>query len=109
MFETTLPIELDINNKTQFPLIFFNNKLRDFRKDIYEYMLNRENENEYYDLDLWCRKNIKHNTDIMHDYVNIIKNELINLGWNCKTSFGNTGLFIYSTDKPPSSCYEDGF
>jgi hypothetical protein len=35
--------------------------------------------------------------------------ELVNIGWNCKLSFGNTGLFIYSTDKPPPSCWDDGF
>ena len=109
MFERNLPDDLNMDNKLQFPLIFFNTKLSEFRKDIYNYMLSRDNENEYYDLDMWCRKNIKHNTDIMQDYVNIIKNELTNLGWNCKTSFGGTGLFVYSTDKPPSSCYEDGF
>ena len=107
MFEQNLPDDLKIDNKSQFKLIYFNYKLSEFRKDIYEYMLNREDENDYYNLDMWCRQQIKNNTDIMNDYTQIIKVELTNLGWKCKTSFGNTGLFVYSTDKPPTSCYDD--
>ena len=29
--------------------------------------------------------------------------ELLNLGWNCKLGYGDTGLFIYSTINPPSN------
>ena len=102
-----LPDELSIDNKSQFNIMYFNYKLSEFRKDIYEYMLTREDENDYYNIDMWCRRNIKNNTDIMHDYMIIIQSELTTLGWKCKTSFGNTGLFVYSTEKPPSSCYDD--
>ena len=38
----------------------------------------------------------------------IVKSELVKLGWKCKTSFGGTGLFIYSTEEPPPSCWEEG-
>jgi hypothetical protein len=32
--------------------------------------------------------------------------ELKMLGWNVKLAFAGTGLFIYSTEQPPSNCYE---
>ena len=33
--------------------------------------------------------------------------ELEKNGWKCKTSFGGTGLFIYSSENPPPNCFED--
>ena len=41
----------------------------------------------------------------MHEIMSIVTNELIALGWNCKYSYNDTGLFIYSTDTPPPSCW----
>jgi len=35
------------------------------------------------------------------------KEELEELGWKCKKSFGQTALFIYSTENPPPSCWDD--
>ena len=32
--------------------------------------------------------------------------ELEELGWHCKLCFGETGLFIYSTDQPPKNCWD---
>ena len=39
----------------------------------------------------------------------IIIKELEELGWKCKLSYGQTALFIYSTENPPPSCWDDSF
>ena len=45
----------------------------------------------------------------MENMTSKIIEELQELGWKCKTSFGGTGLFIYSTENPPPNCYDDTF
>lgn len=74
-----------------------------FRNEIYDFIISRDTENEYFDIDIF---NIKNNSLKFSDiFVDKIINELHQLGWKTKLSFGNTGLFIYSTDELPSSCW----
>jgi hypothetical protein len=68
-------------------------------------MIARTSENEYFSLDEFKAK-IK-NDKTFDKIVESICEELKILGWKCKTSFGGTGLFIYSTESPPPSCFED--
>jgi len=35
----------------------------------------------------------------------IVADLVDNLGWKCKLSFSDTGLFVYSTENPPPSCW----
>lgn len=72
--------------------------------DIYDLIISRKTENEYFDLDTF---NIKNNVSmkVLHQMVKEIIIELEKSGWKTKLSFGDTGLFIYSTEEPPKSCW----
>jgi hypothetical protein len=99
------PDRLNPENKGDFPLYRYNRNLAYMRKEIFELML-LGNENDYFDIDIFSRKYKVEKKDL-DKMLNTIKEELVELGWNVKTSFGTTGLFIYSTDTPPPSCYDD--
>ena len=99
------PEKTNVKYKNEYVSIYFDTKLNDFRKDIFDFLINRSDENEYHDLDIWCRNHIKNNIEMMSSFVDTITKELIELGWNCKTSFNDTGLFIYSSINPPPSCW----
>ena len=77
------------------------------RRDIYELLLTRKDETEYFGLDSWSPVPSKHK--FLDEIVATVTSELEGLGWKCKTSFGGTGLFIYSSEDPPVNCYEEGF
>ena len=104
------PDEINIVGKTLNPEYFENHNNKRliclFRKEIYDLIIGRDNENDYLDLEIFVRK---YNCDINNK--NIIKifetiiTELNTFGWKTKLSFGNTGLFIYSSEKEPSSCW----
>jgi len=102
------PDYLKPNNRDQFTYIKNNMYLELLRKDIYIHILN-EDENSYFDIDTWNRKHLKNDLSTSNFLFSNIIEELVSLGWKCKLSFNNTGLFIYSTEKPPPSCYDDEF
>jgi len=72
--------------------------------DIYNLIISRKTENEYFDLDTF---NMKTNVSmkVLHQMVKEIIIELEKSGWKTKLSFGDTGLFIYSTEEQPKSCW----
>ena len=73
------------------------------RNEIYNLIISREEENEYYSLDIFENKyNCK---EYLKDITDQVIIELKNIGWKTKLSFGDTGLFIYSTEDPPRSCW----
>lgn len=37
----------------------------------------------------------------------IIIKEIEYIGWKTKLTYGNTAMFIYSTENPPANCYEE--
>ena len=97
-----IPLELSCNNKLNFlemKLIDIHNKISD---DIGKFLIHRNDENEYIDLDKYYPN---YGKDIVNSNIEKIIKELNDLGWKTKLSFGNTGLFIYSTDDPPTSCW----
>ena len=100
------PEILNVNNKNKFEDIYSNRMISYLRQKIYEHII-KEDENNYFDLD-----NFRHTYAINIEYIEkmtpIIIHELNSLGWKCKISFGGTALFIYSSDNPPSSCWDDG-
>ena len=96
------PSILHINNKENFKDIYYNRSLCYLRKSIFEHII-KEDENTFYDLDKF-KHLIKKNEEI----ILVIIKELNSLGWKCKLSYGGTALFIYSTEKPPISYWEDG-
>ena len=104
----SFPTHISPQYKNDFRKFVYDYYLATLRKHIYVHILT-EDENSYVDLDTWCRKNIKNDTTLMTALVSQIKDELVSLGWKCKFSFNNTGLFIYSSTEPPPSCYDDEF
>lgn len=101
------PIHLNPENKDKFTTYLYERNLSYLRKEILELVLMGD-ENNYFELDIFSRKyNLKKGE--IENMCNTVIQELKNLGWNVKTSFGGTGLFIYSTDTPPMSCYDDKF
>lgn len=75
-------------------------------KEIINHLISRENEDEYFDLFIF-RSSLPFIVTVneLNIALENIKKELCNNGWNVKTSFGDTGLFIYSTEDPPKSCW----
>jgi hypothetical protein len=72
--------------------------------DIYNLIISRKTENEYFDLDTF---NMKTNVSmkVLYQMIKEIMIELEKSGWKTKLSFGDTGLFIYSTEEHPKSCW----
>jgi hypothetical protein len=101
------PERLNVKNKEKFVAYHYDRVLCYLRKAIFEHMI-IEKENTYYCLDDFARINRLDNEGI-HKMAATIIEELSDLGWNCKTAFRGTAVFIYSTDEPPPSCYPDSF
>jgi hypothetical protein len=97
------PDRLKVTNKSNFNIIYEKRVLCYLRRNIYEHMI-REDENSYFDLDKFNSKYIQ-DMDKLHVLLKIVICELNILGWKCKTSFGDTGLFIYSSNELPKSCW----
>ncbi len=64
------------------------------RRDIYDFLIFRKNNEQYFDLGQFSRK-YELTTPLTPTTVDKIVHELKELGWNAKYSFGNTVLFIY--------------
>ncbi len=77
-----------------------------FRQEMYDYLLMREEENDYYDLDMFCIKYLNRDYDKLKIVTGSVIKEIEDvLGWNIKLSYNDTALFVYSTVDPPSSCW----
>ena len=97
------PNEISPVNNVNFKNLNKDRLLSSLRKDIYNLIISRKDENEYYELDIFemtysCK-------EYMNELIRQIIIDLNELGWKTQVSFGDTGLFIYSTDEPPRSCW----
>jgi len=101
------PDILNIKNKDEFPIIYYNRVLCYLRKAIYEHVISHD-ENSYFDLEKFSRLHFEKTDEFISKLGDDVKPALEKLGWKCKLSFGGTALFIYSTEKPPPSCWDDG-
>ena len=106
----SFPQILKVSNKTNFAELNNERILNLFREHVYLHILKNyhsdKDENNYVDLDVFCKQHLANkNERVMKDIVTIIVNELKKLGWKCTLSFNDTGLFIYSTDQKPASCW----
>ena len=68
--------------------------LDEMRWDLYLFLLSRESEEEYFDLSKYIEKV----GDV--EVFQCVINSLEIVGWKTCLSFGDTGLFIYKTEKP---------
>lgn len=98
---------LNVENKNKFFTYHYDRQLCYLRRNIFEHMISKD-ENTYFELDKFSRNYLDNNTELITMMTDTVISELEKLGWKCKTSFGGTGLFIYSTENPPPSCFEDG-
>ena len=101
------PSRLTPKNKDQFSNYCYNRNIAYLRKEIYELVIMGD-ENSYFELDKFERRHKLKKGEI-EKMSDTVSEELVELGWNVKKSFGNTGLFIYSSEDPPPSCYDDEF
>ena len=99
------PEHIKVENACAFKKINNDRVLCILRKEVYELLLTRKDENSYVDLDTFSRKYCKNQPTILIKLVGQIVSELHELNWRTKLSFADTGLFIYSTDTPPTSCW----
>jgi len=99
------PNHLNPENKHNFSQLKYERNLSNMREQIVDLILTND-ENNYFEIDNFSRlyklKKIEVNKMILS-----ITEELESLGWKVKQSFGGTGLFIYSTEFLPSSCFEE--
>jgi hypothetical protein len=100
-----LPKVLHVNNKDTFNDLNTTRIRRLLNKDVYLLLVSRETENEYYDLDQFCIKHLNRDMKRMHELMKDVLTNLETLGWKCKYSYNDTGLFIYSSENPPPSCW----
>jgi hypothetical protein len=103
----SFPSNLTPEKKHKFSIYKYNRVLSLLRTEITELVLEGD-ENNYFELDNFQRRH-KIRDEELNKMFTIVSEELKQLGWNVKTSFANTGMFIYSTDEPPPSCHDDMF
>ena len=99
----SLPEEIDVSNIKNFQNLYYEDVLCSFRKYVYDTIVKRKDETEYVDLDFLKKYFTKHLCS--KKIVEKICSELHELGWKTKLSYGDTGLFIYTTENPPHNCW----
>lgn len=96
------PKQFNAVNEQSFPDYHYERVKCYLRRSIYEHVISHKKE-EYISLDIFSEKyNIS--TEKINKMVKELFSELQNLGWSCALSYGDTGLFVYSGEKP-SNCY----
>lgn len=101
----SFPNYLNPKNNNIFKDYDYDRILSLLKKEIHDFIIHRKDETDYFDLELFSRKYSYYDKINQNKMFSEIKNDLLNLGWKVKLSFGDTGLFIYSTEVPPSSCW----
>ena len=98
------PRHLNVKYKERFPELNFNRMKCYLRKNLYEHIISRE-EKDYFSLDDFSSQ-FHTPVEMVQKMVSDVIPELEKMGWTCKLSFGGTGLFIYSGEKP-ANCWEE--
>jgi hypothetical protein len=98
----TFPEEIRSNNINNFRELYFSKMVEILRDKLYIFITklsSNEKENSYFDLEKFKIENEVTNEDMIH-IVDKVRIELKLLDWNTDLRFGNTGLFIWKTEKP---------
>jgi hypothetical protein len=94
---------LHVSNYKNFNNLYLDYVEKQLREDIFIHIVKRKNEDDYIDLDYYSSK---YGKDEVYKVLPILTKELEAEGeWKTKLSFGDTGLFIYSTDDLPKTCW----
>lgn len=99
----SFPPELTPVNKEEFSSYYSRYWKSCIREEIYKKMISGD-ESDFFDYDCFARKNYL-NVDTIRKLVYQIIDELRELGWNIKTSYGDSALFIFSTEKLPRGAW----
>jgi len=99
----SFPEHISVNNKKNFESIRDKNTLDILRNEVYLHVLTSQ-EDTFYDLDTFNRT-YNNNMKKTHEMIEVIIQELKLLGWKTFLGFGETGLYIYSTDEKPINAY----
>ena len=75
------------------------------RNEIYVHIISRKDENDYFDIDIFFRKNNYYYKENFRNILKTVLDEISYLGWKIQLSFGDSAVFIYSTKEKPSSCW----
>lgn len=94
-------------NVKDFPAIRTSLLLDKLREDVVMFLVSRPNEDSYFNMGQFSKPNNIGSIELSK-FVELISSELKELGWKCSTSFGGTGLFIYSGERP-KSCWDGSF
>jgi|UniRef100_A0A6C0CYZ3 hypothetical protein len=100
------PGEIGVNHKDNFSEYYMRFILQNLRQAIYKHIL-QDDENNCFDLENFCRSQSIKLTSIIEFVKTQIVPELVKLGWKYKFAYGETALFIYSSENPPVSWYEE--
>lgn len=84
----------------------YERNLSSLRKAIYELVI-KGDKTKYFDIKQFCNNHDIAKKD-SEKLVSTIISELTALGWTVTTSYGGTGIFVYSGEMPVN-CYPDGF
>ena len=98
------PSSLIPRNKLKFEEYRHERILCYLRQEIYEHML-KNNEEDFFDLEGFAKKYDCPIENILEMQITV-SDELAHLGWKTGLSYGNTALFIYSTENKPKSCWD---
>ena len=100
----TIPSYLKPSNIANFGKYVNDINKKNMREQLFLFVL-KGREEDYFDLDSFC-KLAKCNMTSAQCIANEILPEFEKLGWKYRFSYGNTGVFIYSTPNPPKTCYD---
>jgi hypothetical protein len=95
------PSTISPSLKNNFEALLFTENLRTLRQELYLHVI-RGNESEFYDIDAFNRKYVKNMTKT-RKMIDIVITELTSLGWKTFLGFGETGLYIFSDEKPANA------
>lgn len=107
----TFPSRIAPKNKHLFTKLNYNRTKCYMRMFIYEFLISRKDETEYFTLEEFSAKrginlNKTETANMLKNMLTELSKELISLNWNCTISYGGTGLFIY-TDNKPANCIDN--
>jgi hypothetical protein len=90
MDSDTFITSISIKNQEKFSQLNINRICQELRKEIYNFLISRKSEEEFFDINLYKK----------YDVLEIIYKELEKAGWKYDTSYGDTCLFIFKENKP---------
>jgi hypothetical protein len=108
------PKEIDIRNTSLTVEPYTNNFknlnteriMKLFRSEIYDHLISRSEENDYFDIEGFCKR-YKYDRYDFTSILNKVLTELKKIGWKTELSYGDSAVFIYSTEEKPRSCWND--